>query len=164
MQYEIRRIEQVPFLVPNDTYHYTLCPHTAFDGSNKLTPILDNTTISCGSNGWSGHNCTLVGGTVQVNIVETPWFADYPVRRLVFRGLTFSNFTEYGVAALAPRPTEALFEDCHWRVSVQTKEAHTYTYICTYRETRALLLVLDCVPLPVLLLPLIPTVPSRLSI
>lgn len=115
IQEEIDRIENVPILQPESSYIYTLCPHTVFVGDERLTPLLDNSTFLCGNMGDSKDKCTLMGGSVQVNIIDSPY--QYQINRLFFRGLTFSNFTSYGVAASASSQTRAEFHDCHWRVS-----------------------------------------------
>mmetsp|Transcript_27201 Transcript_27201/g.63175 ORF Transcript_27201/g.63175 Transcript_27201/m.63175 type:complete len:229 (-) Transcript_27201:2609-3295(-) len=95
------------------SFRFTLCPDTYFDGHEKLTPLLANSSFVCGRNGDSKDNCTIVGGHMQVEILPS----DRVVESVDFQGITFANFTGYGVAALATKETRAEFRDCHWKVS-----------------------------------------------
>eukprot|EP00540_Astrosyne_radiata_P007626 CAMPEP_0116824694 /NCGR_PEP_ID=MMETSP0418-20121206/1538_1 /TAXON_ID=1158023 /ORGANISM="Astrosyne radiata, Strain 13vi08-1A" /LENGTH=462 /DNA_ID=CAMNT_0004453091 /DNA_START=72 /DNA_END=1460 /DNA_ORIENTATION=- len=93
------------------SFRFTLCPDTYFDGHEKLTPLLANSSFVCGRNGDSKDNCTIVGGHMQVEILPS----DRVVESVDFQGITFANFTGYGVAALATKETRAEFRDCHWK-------------------------------------------------
>lgn len=92
---------------------FRLCPHTIFDGSQRLTPLLNNSHFVCGYDGDPTHKCTISGGKHQIYI------ADYPgssMEYISFRGITLSDSEEFGVAAQSRSGVVADFFDCQWVV------------------------------------------------
>ncbi|KAI2505273.1 hypothetical protein MHU86_9175 [Fragilaria crotonensis] len=90
---------------------FRLCPHTIFDGSQRLTPLLNNSHFVCGYDGDPTHKCTISGGKHQIYI------ADYPgssMEYISFRGITLSDSEEFGVAAQSRSGVVADFFDCQW--------------------------------------------------
>lgn len=97
-------------------YTYNLCPNTVFDGTSRLTPMLNASSFVCGSQGDSRDNCTIYGGQVQVYLTETPLVAFSSIQYTSFHGLTFDSSTNFAVAAFGSNTSTAEFFDCHWRV------------------------------------------------
>ncbi len=95
-------------------YVYTLCPNTIFDGSYRLTPMLNASSFVCGQNGDSRDNCTIIGGNVQIYLIETSFTS---IQYTSFHGLTLDSSTEFGVAAFGTNASTAEFFDCHWKVN-----------------------------------------------
>jgi len=96
---------------PKDSYVYNLCPHTVFRDGEAILPLLNNSHFICGNGGNSHDKCTIAGGNTQVKIVDYP---DANMEFLSFRGITFSDSEEHGVAAHARSGMVAEFVDCHW--------------------------------------------------
>lgn len=97
-------------------YTYNLCPNTVFDGTSRLTPMLNASSFVCGSQGDSRDNCTIHGGQVQVYLTETPSVAFSSIQYTAFHGLTFDSSTSFAVAAFGSNKSTAEFFDCHWKV------------------------------------------------
>lgn len=95
-------------------YIFNLCPHTVFRDEGTILPLLNNSHFICGNEGDSLDKCTITGGKTQVRIVDYP---EANMEFLSFRGITFSNSIEHGVAAEAGSGVLAEFVDCHWVVS-----------------------------------------------
>lgn len=97
------------FLQKSTGYSYNLCPHAILDAqSHRLLPLLNNSKFKC-----AGHNCTIHGGQVQVDLV------DYPtsnVQYLSFTGISFSASTKHSIAAFGGRGKVVDFFNCHWEV------------------------------------------------
>jgi hypothetical protein len=114
-------------------YVYQLCADTVFDAtSTPLRPLLNNAMFVCGANGNRSNRCVILGGTVQVAILDS-LVDGYPLQELSFMGLTFSGFVSSSnapattgigtsIAAMASSVTMATFTDCSWQVRHTTPE------------------------------------------
>jgi hypothetical protein len=108
---------------PQTAYLYPLCPNTVFDATlTPLRPLLNNAMIVCGVDGQRSNRCVILGGSVQVAILDS-LVDGYPLQELSFMGLTFSGFTSASaggigtsIAAMASSVTMATFTDCAWQV------------------------------------------------
>lgn len=96
---------------------YTLCPNTVFQDGTIITPLLENTIITCGIDGSSANECIVKGGEVQVDIIAAV--------AVSFHGVTFSSqdgSNDGGNETISIRASGtgdgvATFIDCHWTVS-----------------------------------------------
>jgi hypothetical protein len=128
MELELIRIRNGA--VPQTTYVYTLCPNTVLDATTTpLRPLLNNAMFVCGADGQRSNRCVILGGTVQVAILDS-LVDGYPLQELSFLGLTFSGFVSddasaangigTSIAAMASSVTMATFTDCSWQVRCNT--------------------------------------------
>ena len=112
---------------PQQLYQYTLCPHTIFDGTEQLNPLLDRTWIRCGRETVNGskNQCIIRGGKTQVLMIDQGYNSmatttneedKGPERIFVFQGITFTESQDISIAAFATGGTRAEFIDCHWKV------------------------------------------------
>jgi hypothetical protein len=94
----------------NNSYTFNLCPNTIFDGSETLSPILNNSRFICGITGRSRQRCIILGGSRQIHLSEPN------VTYVSFHGVTLSESVEYGVLAQGPASAVAEFVECQWLV------------------------------------------------
>jgi hypothetical protein len=119
MELELIRIRNGA--TPQTTYVYPLCPNTVLDATTTpLRPLLNNAMFVCGADGNRSNRCVILGGTVQVAILDS-LVDGYPLQELSFLGLTFSGFVSdtgigTSIAAMASSVTMATFTDCAWQV------------------------------------------------
>jgi hypothetical protein len=131
---------------PQTAYMYPLCPNTVFDASlAPLRPLLNNAMIVCGVDGQRSNRCVILGGSVQVAILDS-LVDGYPLQELSFMGLTFSGFTSASaggigtsIAAMASSVTMATFTDCAWQV--RTHENALFSSSTMAFNLRSLVLV-----------------------
>jgi hypothetical protein len=90
---------------------FHLCPNTQFNGSEILSPTLNNSSFICGLHGDPSEGCIIQGGKSQIII------SDPNVTYVSFQGITLSGASEYGILANGPLNGTAEFFECHWRVS-----------------------------------------------
>jgi hypothetical protein len=95
----------------NSPIEFHLCPNTQFNGSETLSPMLNNSAFICGLNGDPREGCIIQGGNSQILIF------DPTVTYVSFRGITLSGATEHGVLAQGPLNGTADFFECQWMVS-----------------------------------------------
>lgn len=116
-------------------FSYELCPNTEYRVENEVTdtifPVLDGSNILCGPDGSRSNNCTISGGSLQVEIAQTPrretnMVSPIPLETVYMRGLTFSrgkfNPRQIYSPSVWARGSEGLtvvFDDCTWTVSRQ---------------------------------------------
>jgi hypothetical protein len=120
MQTELVRIQNGA--TPQDSYTYNLCPNKIFDAASVfLEPVLNNANFVCGNDGRRTNSCVIVGGTMQVRIVDSA-VTGYPLQEISFTGITFSGFetsnsmSGTSIAAFASSAATATFTDCEWKV------------------------------------------------
>jgi hypothetical protein len=118
MQTELVRIQNGA--TPQDSYMYNLCNNTFFDATTAvLEPVLNNVMFICGEDGSRLGRCVILGGSLQVEIVDSLVDA-YPLQEISFMGITFSSFesntlrTGTSIGAFASSVTTATFIDCSW--------------------------------------------------
>jgi hypothetical protein len=118
METELIRIQNGA--TPQDSYLYNLCNNTFFDATNTvLKPVLNNVMFICGDDGSRLGRCVILGGSLQVEIVDSTVDA-YPLQEMSFMGITFSSFesnalrTGTSIGAFASSVTTATFTDCAW--------------------------------------------------
>jgi hypothetical protein len=104
---------------PNPSYVFTICPGQALDftgESSSFQPVLDGSIFTCGSTGRAELDCMFVGGDIQISIQDST-VAGYPLRRVEFRGITFTAFTGAAIVGGADARTtlhlnNVIFEVC----------------------------------------------------
>ena len=118
MQTELVRIQNGA--TPQDAYMYNLCNNTFFDATTTiLEPVLNNAMFICGDDGSRLGRCVILGGSLQVEIVDS-LVDTYPLQEISFMGITFSSFesntlrTGTSIGAFASSVTTATFTDCAW--------------------------------------------------
>jgi hypothetical protein len=111
---EISRIQSGA--TANGMYTYSLCSNTIFDASaGPLRPGLSNSFFVCGPDGKPTNNCTIKGGSVQVEI-DNSVIPNYQLGEMTFIGMQFTGFTKQAVSASAAFPTQANFQNVLWTV------------------------------------------------
>ncbi|GKY90646.1 hypothetical protein MPSEU_000038000 [Mayamaea pseudoterrestris] len=99
---------------PNGIYTYSLCRNTVFDANaGPLRPGLSNSFFICGPDGNPNNKCTIQGGNIQVEIVNS-MLPNYELAEITFLGIQFSGFTTQAVSAYASFPTQANFRNVLW--------------------------------------------------
>jgi hypothetical protein len=104
---------------------YILCPNTRFNiGSlnydndlvygQDMIPLRPNLHVKCGDSGLKSNNCTVNGGSVQVDGTHLFGIANTDVASVVLEGLTFVNATKYMV--WLTKPGNVIFKGCEFRV------------------------------------------------
>jgi hypothetical protein len=104
---------------PNSSYVFTICPGQALDftgTSSSFQPVLDGSIFTCGTTGRAELDCMFVGGDIQI-LIQDSTVAGYPLRRVEFRGITFTAFTSAAIAGGAGARTtvhlnDVIFEVC----------------------------------------------------
>jgi hypothetical protein len=144
MELELIRIRNGA--VPQTTYVYPLCPNTVLDATTTpLRPLLNNAMFVCGADGQRSNRCVILGGTVQVAILDS-LVDGYPLQEVSFLGLTFSGFVSdtsaaaagigTSIAAMASSVTMATFTDCLWQVrACNTHDVTCSRESCTVTQT-----------------------------
>ena len=104
---------------------YILCPNTLFEVLAPIIPQLDQTILTCGEDGSSKNECTIVGGKIQVDMnINSTSSSPLPIKLVDFHGLIFRSAENetiinetISIQASASGKLTAYFTDCHWKVS-----------------------------------------------
>lgn len=116
MAAELERIQGG--LQPQKEYTFNLCSQKVYDAEKEpLRPVLSNSFVVCGPDGKSNNLCTFLGGAVQVEITDSTVLS-YPLTDVTLSGITFADFKNLSVAALASSSANLNLMDVVFTVSV----------------------------------------------
>lgn len=131
---------------------YTICPGTELrvgtldpNNNNALTGNMyfqarPNLRINCGPEGTSDNNCTVIGGTVQID--GTDWLGNTdPPYNFVLAGFTFVDPDRYSF--WGNMPGTITFFDCIWRVSILWLPKDSQTVLCRHSHFLLILLIVQ---------------------
>ena len=101
-------------LSTSNVTNYILCPHTEYDMSSDVLPILptqNNSKIQCGKNGHSKDMCILSGGRYQIYFHH-----GIITENIEFHGFMFKESNRTSVGAYSNALSSVKFVDCQWTV------------------------------------------------
>jgi hypothetical protein len=118
MKTEFKRVTTKGLTNSKYSYELSLCPGQVFNVSKApIKPVLGDLTIVCGDPKTDDPDqkpCFIDGGVLDSTVDE------YVITNILFKGLTFRNFTGVSIAAKASPPTVVTFQNSTWLVSIHT--------------------------------------------
>jgi hypothetical protein len=103
--------------VAQASYLFTLCPNTSFVFSNDpITPLLDQSTIRCGTSGDPIDACIFSGGATQVVVESSTLENFYAITQITFEGVSFTQFTQAAISGSALDTTTLVCIGCVFEV------------------------------------------------